>query len=314
MDHSNKVSNALLKLRPAFPSSTQEATYWLLLDPALHDPIDVAAGRLPQAIIPLPNVDKMMCPRLIQLHEEADARLLQRSLEVAIDELSGRFDDEIHGSPRSACAWLSTTPGGIDLQTSANRLSMMAKLQPPDEPSSTLSLRYWDPRITEDLIAIMSVTAWTKRLSHCGITQWWYMDSLGALIPSVLNESPASSTAETSVWRPTSAQWTLLNHVSWRNRIELLSRNWDCDQPQSRSAIHSLVTRAAQAGLKNEADVICFAHACLCIDLQFDRHPAVQTALATCKATNEPGLFQAQADVWRPAVEQSATSTVGTTQ
>lgn len=306
MGHANKVSDALLKLRAAPQPSTKEATFWLLVDPVLHDPLGAAAEGLQQAIIPLTNVAKAMCPRLIQLHEEVDARLLQQSVETAIQELSGQFDDEAHGSPRSICAWLRPTPGLIDLPRSAGLLSVMAKLQPPNESSPPVSLRYWDPRITEDLIATMSSTDWANRLAHCGVAQWWHMDSFGSLNPSVLDESETPPALESPVWRPSISQWNQLNQVSWRNRIEQLSRSWDCPQPQQRSAINQLVMRAVQAGLKYEADVICFVHACLCIDLHFDRHPAAQMALVACKESNEAGLLQIQADIWRPAVEQQA--------
>lgn len=314
MSHSKKVSDAVLKLRAARRTNTDDAVFWLLVDPALRDPLGAAAEGRRQAIISLPNVVKTMSPRLIQLHEEVDARLLQSSLQAAIDEWSGLFDDEAHGRPRSVCAWLRPSSGSIDLQSTANRLSMMAKLQTPELAPSTVSLRFWDPRITSDAITIMSESVWVNRLAHCGIAQWWHMDASGALIASVPDESASSPEAEFSIWRPTISQWNQLNYVSWRNRIEHLAQSWDCVQPPRHSDIQQLVMRAVDSGLKFEVDVICFVHACLCIDLQFDRHPAVQTALAMCKTTNEPGLFQAQADVWRPAVEQSATSTVGTTQ
>ena len=314
MSHSKKVSDAVLKLRAARRANTDDAVFWLLVDPALRDPLGAAADGRQQAIISLPNVVKTMSPRLIQLHEEVDALMLQNSIQVAIDESSGLFDDETHGSPRSVCAWLRPSSGSIDLHSAANRLYMMAKLQPPELASSSVSLRFWDPRITAGAITIMSEPVWLNRLAHCGIAQWWHMDASGALIASVPDESASSPEPEFSIWRPTISQWNQLNYLSWCNRIERLAQSWDCVQPPRRLDIQPLVIRAVEAGLKFEADVICFVHACLCIDLQFDRHPAVQRALATCKATNEPGLFQAQADVWRPAVEQSATSTVGTTQ
>ena len=176
-----------------------------------------------------------------------------------------------------------------------------------------MSLRFWEPRITSDLIDLLSPAVWASHLTRCGISQWWYMDESMSLTPSVTEGSAILPHPATLPWRPSTAQWHRLNQVSWRNRIQRLSQSWECTSPPTSSDIDACVKRAVEAGLAHETDVICFVHACLTIDPDFDRHPAVQAALRACKDTGEAGLFQAQSDVWQAALEMSAPPQIGPT-
>lgn len=311
--HPAHISDALKTLHRTPQANEHNAqVLWLLVDPALHAPLTSATDSLLQATVSLPNLTEDLSPRLIQIDSERDARLLQRSIEIAIQEISGEFDDDVHGRPRSVCAWLRPMAESNTLKASARLLADLARTHPPGE-DAPVSLRFWDPRITPDLIELLSPEAWASHLSRCGISQWWHMDESMSPRPTIAEESNNHPGPVTLPWRPSPAQWLRLNQVSWRNRIQRLSQNWECASPPTSSAIDACVKRAVEAGLTHETDVICFVHACLTIDPDFDRHPAVQAALRVCKDTGEAGLFQAQSDAWQAALEMSAPPQIGPT-
>lgn len=311
--HPAHISDALKMLHRSTQANEHNApVLWLLVDPALHAPLTSVTDGLLQAIVSLPNLTEDLSPRLIQIDSERDSRILQRSIEIATQEISGEFDDDVHGRPRSMCAWLRPMAASNSLAASARLLANMAKLHPPGG-EAPVSLRFWDPRITSDLIDLLSPAVWASHLTRCGISQWWHMDESMSLTPSVTEGSATLPRPVTLPWRPSEAQWHRLNQVSWRNRIQRLSQSWECASPPTSSAIDACVKRAVEAGLAHETDVICFVHACLTIDPDFDRHPAVQAALRGCKDTGEAGLFQAQSDAWQAALEMSAPRQIGLT-
>lgn len=310
MQSSTHISGAMNALYSHKATASSSQAIWLLMDPALHSPLDIKEDDFRQILIPVPNLAKELSPRLIVFDSERDERVVQQTIEVAVQEMSGHFDDAVYGRPRSMCAWLRPQPESVSVEESARLLADMARIRPPVDERGPVALRFWDPRITVDLIALLPSTAWAGFLARSGIAQWWYMDESSSLASSTNELSAACVESPSFPWCPSPMQWDRLNRVSWRNRISHLSQGWRCVVPPTRAAIDAFVTRATEAGLTNESDVVCFVHACLSIHPEFDRHPEVQEALRVCNEKGEAGLFQAQSEVWQAALDVSVSKQV----
>lgn len=312
LQSSKHVSDAMRTLLTRRTTKAHTQSVWVLVDPALHSPLIGSGVRPPHAILPIPNLAEELSPRLIKLDMEQEERAVQRTIEIAAQEVSGDFDDEVHGRPRSICAWIE--PISDELSVSARLLADAAKLRLPEGAERSLALRFWDPRITADLITLQSPATWSNHLERCGIAQWWYLDESMSLIPTVFEPIADPSEPVSLPWQPSRDQWQKLHQLGWRNRILHLSQGWACLETPTRASIDTYITQAVNAGLTHETDIVCFVHACLTISSQFDQHPAVQQSLKACKDTSEPGLLQAQYDVWRPALEASVARSVSNAQ
>ncbi|TSJ88115.1 DUF4123 domain-containing protein [Chitinimonas sp. BJB300] len=284
--------DALIQSLDAAIKSLIDAQHlYLLVDPALHDPIATMAeaAALPKQSIPIQAIPPNRRPYLLALDSAArHEKVLNASLRLGLEEGLGAYDLP-DGSPRSLCAWLVATPG----QTLANLASALARravLSVPDV--QTVSFRYWDPRVTAHLPRVLGEGEMSALLTEIGATAWWAYtpQANGALQLTSLGKNGPDRTGEQDAarrWVLDGPQWRALTALGWANRLVQLVPDWGLEAQPDHGTLERLANQALVWGLASESDVLRFAYFALTTHPHFDTHPRVRTALEAAKASED---------------------------
>ncbi|PHV10533.1 hypothetical protein [Chitinimonas sp. BJB300] len=318
MTASMQASPSLLiqSLDAAINSLLDAQHLYLLVDPALHDPIATMAeaAALPKQSIPIQAIPLNRRPYLLDLHSVArNEKVLNNSLRLGLEEGLGAYDLP-DGSPRSLCAWIDAPGQKInDLAAAlARRTALsMAGVQ-------AVSFRYWDPRITVHLPRLLGKAVMTDLLADLGATAWWAFatQANGAQHLTSLGQSePARTLVDEAAhqWALDGTQWRALTALGWANRLARLVPDWGLEAQPDQGTLEHVATQALAWGLASESDVLRFAYFALTYHPQFDTHPKVRTALEAARA-NEQTSFAEITQAWDESFKEELRKGVGPTR
>lgn len=278
------TDTAVMALRRAMQAVSFDDLYGygvplaVLIDPGLHDPLanHDYTQQVPRIPLDISTIDRSLSPYLVTLGGAVlNERALNASLRVAVQECLGAYDTEI-GRPRSVCAWLvHAQPQEANWHQVCAALNKRAWVKPPtDEPRKVV--RFWDPRITTQLPATFGGETWHECLQALGLQQWWTLTGDATL--ARVGE-PQGKTPHQAHWQLDTAQWHGLRMLAWSNVIAQAATAWDIPQPPKATALDDIARRAVEHGMRDNSDMLAFAHLALTVHPMFDRHSHVMRAL-----------------------------------
>jgi len=252
-----------------------------LIDPAVHDPLaaDEHTRQVPRMPLDISAIDRTLSPYLLILGGAIlGERALNASVRMAVQECLGMHDTEA-GRPRSVCAWLvHAQPQEADWHQVRAALNRRAWVVPPtNEPRKVM--RFWDPRITTQLPATFGGDTWQECLQALGVQQWWTLTEDATLTRVGADRPPPSRQARQRDWELDTAQWHGLRVLAWRNVIAQAATNWELPQQPQAQVLDDIARRAFDHGMRDNTDMLPFAHLALTVHPLFDRHPQVMRAL-----------------------------------
>ncbi|MGQ5525258.1 hypothetical protein ACUHMQ_18630 [Chitinimonas sp. PSY-7] len=278
-------------LNAAIKSLIDAHPLFLLVDPALHDPLATMAeaAALPKQSIPIQAIPPNRRPYLLDIHSAAlNEKVLNHSLRLGLEEAQGVYDLP-DGSPRSLCAWIEGAPGQT-ITDLASALARRATLSMPQVHA--VSFRYWDPRITAHLPRVLGEGEMSSMLADIGAAAWW------AFVPQANGPQHLVSLGKGGLvrtggpdaahrWVLDAPQWRALTALGWANRMAQLVPAWGLNERPDQGALERVANQALTWGLASESDVLHFAYFALAYHPEFDGHPKVRAALEAAKASDD---------------------------
>lgn len=257
----------------------------ILADPCVHDPLAVHGDTqaVPRMPLNISDIDRSLSPYLLILGGAVvNERALNASVRVAVQECLGAHDTET-GRPRSVCAWLvHAQPQEADWHHVWAALNRRAWVVPPTNKPRKV-VRFWDPRLTTQLPTTFGDDTWAECLQVLGVQQWWTLSADATLTRvgeavAPQGEAPHQHPTQAN-WQLDTAQWHGLRMLAWRNVIAQAATGWQLPAPPQTQALDDIARRAFEHGLRDNADMLPFAHLALTVHPLFDRHPQVMRAL-----------------------------------
>lgn len=311
-DVDSLTESALTFLRTALTGSgtadqpyTERALH-VLVDPALSDPLASHPDTkdLPRVPLKINTIPSSQRPYLLCLRNDAaHERAVNTTLRIAMEEYLGMYDSEA-GQMRSICAWLISHDKNekepvTDTCMLSAAICRFASIRAPFPGIPPTLFRFWDPRITPHLPALLGNASWFQCLQAVQAAAWLTVHADGALKQVGPSDPVPENPARINSWQINAAQWQALERLGWCNRLSILSKQWDLPSIPERSAIDDAVRRAYEHGLTEETDLLRFAHCAFAIHPQFDQHPEVAQALQQWRTQGRPGGgFAVMAQQW----------------
>ena len=289
---SSTLAEMIQRQFAAFADGKQQAKCMLMIDPALRDAADDADFhecvtawhktvdyKLPYVRIRWehPNLVPDHRPYLLTLdpRREADARLLEASAQLALDDWA--VDSLAQRQGHRICGWIMTEPhpalyfGRLAIQ----RLPSNA----PNAGQQTL-LRFYDPSVMPLLWRFSDTTQHQNLLGP--VETWLMLDrSLQLTAYQVPDKSEQYLASSYPLLKYRAEQWLKLNNIGalnqailqWQIKTGLPPANTQID-----AAAQALI-RARHYGINDEQDLNAFAWHALTVHAHFDEHQLIKQAL-----------------------------------
>jgi hypothetical protein len=283
--------SAMLETLRAARSASPQANLYLLLDPYLRmPPLEAALSERECAIVPLSARDQVPAikrPLLMRFRDDEylnDERLLQETLEMGFAETA--VAREFSGAGRAIGGWLlSRAP----IREVARHLRVT--MDQHDPTGVRRYIRLGDPRV---LASVWHQLALPDRQALLGpIDDWFIFDHSG--VWTRLSRD-ANGHRAVEPWRPTVAQWRMINRMQCVNSIVLRLRRKNTSVPPEPARIDALVSDAQRRGFTDADDLRTFAMYGMRFGERFLEHPRV-SALLTQALSESRVLEDAFADV-----------------
>lgn len=254
------------------------AAYWLI-DPVLHDPVEAVPELASCAKHPItithPDSASFKAPYLALCPSGlAGNKLHDAMLALALAE-GNKSSEPGEPQPRSIAALLLTQQTPPSLILGLNHASVVK-----DTRSQLRILRYWDPRITSDLINTPSLhnlfPTWVDSL------HWAHVADGGQLQVHHCEGSKAPADSLPPIQALTHQQETALQTLSRANRVKGMLQTQADVQPASMQAAFSAVTVAENSRLTQEDDIVSLAHERLRQASAIETAPRIQDIIALC--------------------------------
>jgi len=259
----------------------------VLIDPTIADPLahDLHTRDLPRVPLKGWMFEPQKSPYVIVLQNNVrDERALNTIVRVAVEEGQGAHDTE-DGQVRSVCGFLIRHEGRSNGPSRspavlAATIARLGWVLPPFPRAKHSVFRFWDPRITPHLPAILGAGVWLQCQQTMGTTTWLTVHG-GGVLKAVRPSPQLRNDAEPlSCLRINAHQWKALVHLGWRNRIEQIATGWELPGIPDERLLNEIVSRAMGYGLESEADVLAFGQLGLTVHPLFDQHPDVARILS----------------------------------
>ncbi len=318
---STVIEQVLLSLRQAV-RERPNCRAFAFIDPALvdstrQDPLvcemqGMVWNTQPAIVsIPISIISRERQPYLIEIADSIDGdRLLSAVMRAASREREEALEHDV-GVMRAVCAWIVTNgQDESDLQARlAQRLSRASWIRSPHDGVHTV-FRFWDPRITTHLPRIIGNAEWSNLIGSWGLSAWLCLGEDNALQrfagANAKPEQPANA------WQIDANRWLAMKQIGWAHRVCQLAPKWHeslIDVGFDRAL--AIISRATRHGMRDEADLLRFAHAALTLHSDFDTHPLVVNFLTGFRERGCPmGEFSRTARQWD---EQTQTALRNTT-
>lgn len=271
------------------------ATWYVLVDPAINDPLEEVDGRdqATPVLIQHQDLPGHFRPYLLKLGDIGRDSRIDRTIRIAVDEATRKSPQ--NGSKRSICGWIASEHKSEAVASYLARQARIAVL------GRSRLLRIWDPRTLDLLQHLLTVES--MRTLVPPESRWWWLGRDSAV--KQLERSVADTGGEAQLPIDDKGVESLLLAESLHSTLNVLQDMKSDVGPETVRIIMGALRRArSHWGVAEPVDLVRFALHARLVHEAFDSDEQVRLAMNASSSSPVRALSSFDEPAWSAVRER----------